>query len=287
MYAFRRMRWIIVVCSSAVTSVSAIRAEASTLVAYEGFGYPSGLTTSSNGGQGWSSPWYLNSDLTGEPTATVFNAGSIPFPAGVTFTPTGNRIGDPQGWPNNVGFRHLAADGRVDLGTESVRYLSFLYATGSPGVWGGLSLWDSSGVEQLFFGVNASQFFLAGNLAGANSAGTAPGNQPLFMAVKIVSQASGSDEVYLQPYLQTDTVPSTEPSSWLISRTFSSSLVLDRIRIASGAGYEIDEIRVGTSWDAAVVGVPEPSAWMLVACAAAALPVAYHQRLRAGKRTSH
>lgn len=278
-----RRRWFIVACSWVMTSAIAIRTEASTLVAYEGFDYPSGLTTSSNGGQGWSGPWYQNSNLTGEPTASVFGPGSMRFPSGVTFEPTGNRIGTALGFPNNVGFRQLATDARIDLGTDSVRYLSFIYA-GNPSQWGGLSLWDSAGVEQVFFGVIANQFFLAGLLGGDNRGGVAPSGQDLFITAKVVSRASGNDEVYLQPYLQTDTVPSTEPSSWLISKTdISSSLTLDRIRIASAQGYSLDEIRVGTSWEAAVVGVPEPSTWMLIASAAGALPFAYRRRLATAK----
>lgn len=243
---------------------SAVFASAQVLLAYEGFNYSTGLSNSSNSGTGWNGGWYLNSDLTGTPTAAVYAAGSMIFPNGVNFQSSGNRIGTTTSYPNNVGFRQLSALSSINLGSDATYYLSFIYDSSDTSQWGGLSFWDASGNEQMFFGVMNSKFFLAGGLLNSSSVGSAPSFTQHFITAKIVARAGGFDEIYMQPYLNSQTVANTDPSTWLYSKTdISSSAVLDRVRIAAGAPYEIDEIRLGTSWQTAVV--PEPSALSLLA----------------------
>lgn len=169
-----------------------------------------------------------------------------------------------------------------DLGQDGEFYISFSRRVWNNDTWGEISLHNSAtgelgvAVGHRWGGNNAAgnpyqitgplaspaqNLFGSGNfVTGVPDRAQASGEN-LFYVARVVTQASGNDQVFLKVYQNATQLAHRDPSllsgqgtglnQWsLISTGGDSSLVLDQIRIStSGSGYaQFDEIRIGQTW---------------------------------------
>jgi hypothetical protein len=96
-----------------------------------------------------------------------------------------------------------------------------------------------------------------------NKGGVVEPNVTYLAIGKIVSAASTSDEVSMAVYGPSDSLPATEPETWLLTSQINSAALLQNIRLVVGGGTqgEFDEIRIGSTYESvtdpdAAVGAP-------------------------------
>jgi hypothetical protein len=120
-------------------------------------------------------------------------------------------------------------------------------------------------------------------MAEANSARDFGGTVSLATSYFVVAKmefGNGTDTVSMSAYAPGDTVPGTEPVTWdatvTANVTAEASLIrLDIYDTAAGA-VVLDELRLGTTFDA--VAIPEPSTLMLVGVALAGVGLLHHRK---------
>lgn len=247
----------------AITSlVSAPNANA-TLLAYEGFNYSGSLLNSGNDGNsgfGWSTNWKSVTNLSTNSAADL-NGSSLSAPIGypTNWIAGGSmRLQNPGG--QTVAARGIAAPARIDLSADQTIYFSFLAEKTSGGIAVDFRQGNSTIVLQLGVSTGGA---VTMNLAGeTTTSGTLIANNFTYLYVgKVVGSSTGPAEAYFTRYATSQTIPSSEPESWLLSAMTadSSTLFADRISFSGGSNRTVtfDEIRIGTSWDA--VAVPEPA----------------------------
>ncbi|MEK6234642.1 MAG: hypothetical protein N2C14_08010, partial [Planctomycetales bacterium] len=74
-----------------------------------------------------------------------------------------------------------------------------------------------------------------------------------FFVAKIAAHREGPDEVFLRLYADGERIDSHEPGVWsVVGRPVDSDFPLEMVRIQTGAegAFDVDEIRVGSSWEA-------------------------------------
>ena len=158
---------------------------------------------------------------------------------------------------NHVGggistYRRMSST-RINLGTNQTTYVSCLM-TRSAGTTAASEVhFTDVGGPRCRFGWNASQFWQAGVDKTTSGAWVQP-DTPYFVVFKIVSKSgTATDQVFLQIYGPSATVPGAEPTTWTItSAPEVHSNNLDTVwlkQYGSGATMGIDELRIGETWD--------------------------------------
>jgi ferric-dicitrate binding protein FerR (iron transport regulator) len=77
---------------------------------------------------------------------------------------------------------------------------------------------------------------------------------------KIVVTSESSAATYLRVYHAGETIDGREPTAWTaVGQSSPSEFALSRIRLAAGANalFDIDELKLGTTWHAVTVGAPD------------------------------
>ncbi|MGC8742650.1 MAG: LamG-like jellyroll fold domain-containing protein [Verrucomicrobiia bacterium] len=219
------------------------------LLEYEGFNYSSAILNNQSGGDGWGGAW-LDSDT----DAPLSNDGSsLAYPQGVFHTPSGSRI-----------LFSAAGEAERTLGTSmnlavegSVFYFSALAKRNGDFLF---EFIDNSGnVRWRMGGQSANNAALLGVSANYPANNLFPPGETVYIVGKIVTHSSANDQVYLNIYRQSDTVPSTEPASWMASTNGASGVTLTRLQIRNitATALEVDEIRIGTNYQEVVIGTPQ------------------------------
>ena len=137
-------------------------------------------------------------------------------------------------------------------------------ATGTANVNVLLEFTDSLGNRRWGFGISVDKPWLNANGSFAGST-TVTAGATYFMVAKIVTAAAGSVTTYLKVYGTGygGQVPATEPATWDVTASETTSAVLDRIRVRIDKGLTsanpgvVDEIRIADTWLEAV-SVPPP-----------------------------
>src|SRR5690606_32648217 len=239
------------------------------LLVYDGFDYSEGTVDGLNGGIGWADG-YLTSD--GSPSAEVISPG-LEWPGLAT---SGNALSAVGPAPDNNGtrnFRLIDIDGihssmlnkysPTHIGPQGGSNWLSVVGQGNPeqaGPFWRLSLYrdtsEQSG-EVLFLGKGSADTeedgwrFTGGQ--GSSTGGTIRTGLSLtdrhFWVIRIDYHDDGNQVAHLFHNPDPFGPAPTEP---VLSReTRLGSFGFDRIRIAgNGAGFVIDEIRIGTSWEA-------------------------------------
>lgn len=216
---------------------------------YEGFDYSGTAIQGKNGGQGWANAWSDSDNDT-----PLSNDGvSLSFPQGVYHTAEGGRIVFTA-----AGEAERTLGTSINLGVEgNVYYFSALAKRNGDFKF---EFIDSTiNVRWRMGGRSANNAAVLGVSADYMANGLFPAGETVYIVGKIITRSSANDQVYLNAYRLTDTVPSTEPATWMASTNGGSGVTLTRLQITniSSATLEIDEIRIGTNYQEVVIGTPQ------------------------------
>lgn len=225
------------------------------LVAYDGFDYSGTALDGQAGGIGWSAAW-LDDDAD---FGLLSNDGvSLDVPGTFPFAPAGSRIsGSVVG--GGEGIRALNRS--FDLGKEGETvYLSYLIKknstapTSADNVEVGLDAGGSSAIVRT--GMSSDDYFFLALSGGATTRGTAKvaAGKTYFVIVKTTAAASGNDTARLA-FFESGSVPANEAAvSWEVTATGNAASVLSRVRLVLGgsANADLDEVRVGTSYQSVI-----------------------------------
>ncbi len=228
------------------------------LLAYEGFDYSGTNINGQSGGSGWAAAWNdanTNLNLSGDNTS--LNSWAFPY------KPVGARLLDKNG-----GEATRVLNTAIDMGQDGVTYFSVLMRKDTTGNWSSeyleYSLIDSAKVKRFRFGIGSNDKFMVeagsdGNVIGSNIVVSA--GSTYFVVVKLVRRASTNDEAFLKVYEPGDSVDTTEPTTWNITDTGTTSANLTNLYLQIGAnitaGGMIDELRIGETWNDVVPEHPE------------------------------
>tara|TARA_R100000027_G_scaffold53229_1_gene42037 strand:- start:12683 stop:13543 length:861 start_codon:yes stop_codon:yes gene_type:complete len=244
----------------------AVVANAATLL-YEGFDYTGSNLDSANGGSGWTTSWQSNSALSADSTANI-GSGSLVAPTD-SVAPTGNSISltDPGG--QVLAARGIAEPARIDLGSDSTFYFSFLAEKTTSGLYMNFRQGNSTNVLSLAVSSGGAVTMTLDDVA--TSSGTVIANNYSYLYVgKIVGSSTGAATAYFTRYVEAplQSLPSLEPESWLLEATLPEASILfaDRIVLSGGSNRTVsyDEIRIGSTWAEGVGVIPEPSAFAAI-----------------------
>jgi ferric-dicitrate binding protein FerR (iron transport regulator) len=249
---------------------SSVLNPATGLLAYEGFDYSdvdAMYKGNAEGGAGWDGPW---KPAFMPPHSQHKNRASLNTREGLTrekFAATGGCF-DTAGY---VRFqRRLRTP--VNLGDDGAYYLSFLFRRHGPPIDAGNGLTivlrptDAPAQERddfgkrLNIGVGASNQLFT-HLLGVCSRVPLPltYGETYLLVAKIVAGRSRPNQIMIRIYGADEPVSSREPNEWTAtSKPFHSDLVFQWLEISvnSKRRQQIDEIRLGTSWNAVTSPVP-------------------------------
>lgn len=238
------------------------------LLAYEGFDYvPGPLAQTAAGGVGWIGAWRL-------PTATETkkqpeNSAAVGITADTLhWSGFGDTRGGALEFPAGLGFRVRQLAHPIALGEDGVHYISLLLRKephasdrrgGAPTESTRLTLRSSRDYWGHNVGFSLRTLMRPQITCGKgntfNGPQMFPPGETLLLVGKISANRDGEDEVFFKVYTAGDPIDLFEPADWtLASRGFFSNAHLDLL-VVTGDGLSrrwIDEIRLGTSWDAVV-----------------------------------
>ena len=229
------------------------------LLASDAFDYSTGSTlgAQSSATGGWRTGWMSNAGLTIESTAAVLE-DSLSAPLGYAPEQTGgSAIQEAM-----LLYRGLDSSAFIDLSIDKDYYISYLaqrtpvpittrsygFVLQTGGVVGG----DTVGVVGSSTGGDP--------YAALGSSGTVVedlnlvGNgTPVLWVVKVAARASEPDEISAKVYnYATLSIEESEPATWdVVSNTESSDAVATQVAFTMGAGatLQVDEFRLGESWE--------------------------------------
>ncbi len=223
-------------------------AAADGLIASEGFNY--GGTPNlqgANGGTGWSSPW---SKLSQIPTGAIpegMNWPDLPTTGGSAYT---------AGYSSADYTRYSRVIGAYTAPNDEI-YISFLLRPNlGYGVGGGLAFgtWENGIVVGIATGTG--HYGLAG-LQGPAVPSSTPlvQNQSALLVVRVVKNADATItwSLHVNP-----SVGPLEPAGFDATLTIPGTSLPQALMIYNDGGFSTDEIRVATTWSAAL-GLPEPA----------------------------
>lgn len=245
-----------------------------TLFDYDPFDYTGTDLAAQNRPTGWNGAWFTTA---GSQANTLSGDGlslsyPVPFESPLTTPASAGSHVKTGGLAGNASTSRLLSH-TINLAVDgTVAYASAL-VTKNAANGGGvnndnvlLEFVDSAGNRRWGFGIEGTGDKPWVNANGSATAPTAvtPG-QTYLLVTKIVSSATGSDTAYLKVYggVYGTQFPAAEPTVWDATATETTAAVLDRIRVRIDAGNtasvpgEVDDIRIGTSWQD-VVSVLQP-----------------------------
>ncbi|HON07546.1 MAG TPA: immunoglobulin domain-containing protein [Verrucomicrobiota bacterium] len=241
-------KFYVVIISIIITLITSNILNAA-LLEYEGFDYIGTAINGQNGGQGWTNAW---SDPDND-TPLSNDGVSLTFPKGVYHIPQGSRVVF-----TTVGEAERRLGAIMDLSLEgNVFYFSALAKRNGDFRFNFID--DSGNIRWRMGGQSANNAAVLGVSADYTTNGVFPAGETIYLVGKLITHSSANDQVYLNIYRLTDTVPGTEPATWMTSTNGGSGVKLTRFQItnASNAALEIDEIRIGTNYQEVVIGTPQ------------------------------
>jgi hypothetical protein len=237
---------------------------AGTLIEYEGFNYPAGSSINlENGGIGWSGGWGTPGGLDATIAASSLASGNLAVSGGALstagFQPP-NQGSSVATWTRFLG---------TSLGPDNTTaYLSFLLQPDAGfGFYGGLNFGN------VFVGVSGNQSFygLEGPASDLHLSDVpVVADQPVLVVLRI-DFLPGNDtlSLYLNP-----SPGQSEPAVPNVMQTNLDLGTVDSLTVNNYGGFTVDEIRIGSSFDAVTPfasSVPEPAYGVAVGLAAVAL----------------
>jgi hypothetical protein len=253
--------------SGAVMAITTVQAA---LQNYEPFNYAGTALNGQNDPRGWggscglSGPWFT---ISGTPDNTLSDDGvslsyPVAFESPLTAPPElGWHVKTGGASANTATYRLLAQP--IDLSVDgTVRYASALFRKNRPNGEASndnilLEFFDAPGNRRWGFGIEGGGDKPWLNANGSTGAATPVTVGSTYLLVtKIVSSASGQDTAYLKVYGAGygTQFPATEPTTWDVTLNETTAAVLDRVKIRvdpgnqAGTPGEVDDIRIGTSW---------------------------------------
>lgn len=244
------VKWIITRCALLVILLNlAIGFSGlAALFEYEGFDYSDTVLHGKNGGTGWANAW---SDSDNDTPLSSDNT-SLQFPQGVYHQPVGKRIVF-----TGAGEAERTLGTSMNLAVEgSVYYFSALVKRSGDFLFEFID--SGTNVRWRFGGQSANNAALLGVSANYPANGLFPPDEVVYVVAKMITHASANDEVFLNIYRLTDTVPASEPTTWMAKTNGSSGVTLTRLQIRNitSTALEVDEIRIGTNYQEVVIGTP-------------------------------
>lgn len=219
----------------------------------EPFDYSGTALAGQNGGTGWSGAW------TGGAVTLSDDGQSLNYPAGVSQATTGGRVLDPIDSADKTTRKLTTGAALGGEGTYFVSYLLHRDATGSATVEfnnSGNSLRWRTGVTatgQLLYGISSDK---------TSDADFVPADEDILIVSKFEAHASASDVVSIKMFRVNDLIPQSDADVAYDFSTTGSTGVTDNIlelTVLSGS-VQLDEIRIGTSFEDVVAGsAPEPA----------------------------
>ncbi|MFI4911662.1 MAG: hypothetical protein ACIAQZ_08350 [Sedimentisphaeraceae bacterium JB056] len=219
---------------------------------YDGFDYSAGTLTGNNGGDGWNGQWWANTYNVVETSLDMPN---------LLFTPVG---GSAEGYSD----MNRMYPG-VDFSSDGIYYLSYLckrtgWTSASSGEWAEIVLRTTDYAYLASWGISSAENFQTSQLGATQSYPGGDTSEVLFLVGKLITKASGNDEIFLQVYTSADSIPTVEPEDWMISGgAEDESLLSERftVRAGSASGYLVgyDEFRLTTTWADAVAPAKDGS----------------------------
>ncbi len=238
----------------ALVTVLSTTASADTL-AYEGFGYLSTSLQGQAGGLGFAGPW--NSDLLVQPDALVPTSFPVTATPGYAYNERVYHLG------GRSGSRDLDQAAWMDLGGPQTLFVSFLfkrYNTGDPFdvLDCGIEFLSGGSVAMYIGGVNNDTTFGARVYPHGGTGGDILNGRVYFIVARIKTSPRPGVFQY-RVYGPGETVAASDAdvdaeNDWTEfdlygpSFTFTSTAIIDSIRLKGSASYSIDEFRIGTDW---------------------------------------
>lgn len=264
------MRRTYLVClATAGALLAAGVASAAPLNDYDGLNYNQTAIHGLNGGTGWGGA-YVDTD--GDYGACLTNDSvSLDSPS-FPFTPIGSRlsvgVGEvvrPMGDASKIVTN---AEGNALYASFLMRKINMDTATGD---YMEVNIQVSSGARQFRVGISDDDQFYIGNSTTqyAMKTGTAVKDTTYYVVLRFLTHAGTTpDEISANVYGPNDTVPLTEPTSWMLTTSPAYNSVPVNFRVETGGAAtpvfaEFDEFRLGNAWDG--VAVPEPASMVLLA----------------------
>lgn len=244
---------------------------------YEGFDYIPGdpALVPLDGGTGWQGTWRPRLETE---RRHFEDTSPTPVIAGKSLTHPGvpSATGGALRFSPGINTRLRALRQGIDLGRDGVHYLSALVrrelgaaAAGPTPTRQSIRLTLRSSAD--YWGQNVT-FALRQEMQPQIGCGfgitfsspqSFPSGETLLLVGKIVARAKGEDEIFLRVFAAHETLEDWEPSEWTLStRGIFADAMLDLLLITAGGDRvsEVDEIRIGATWDA-VVTAPVKIAW--------------------------
>jgi hypothetical protein len=223
---------------------------------YESFDYSNGgsaLLIGKNGGTGWGGPWVLTSASTGFNTSQDdANLSSPAFP----LSAAGDRLLAAGGGSGTFRADRQLAN-TFNLATEGATlYASFLFRKSTSGGASSDNMefdFQSGTASPLRFGSTSGERFFIYDGSSVPESATFENvtlGQTYFIVLRIQAHASSADVYSALVYSGSETVPFGEPLTWDGVHNYSSSAVIDAIRLWIGAvaSGQYDELRLGNTW---------------------------------------
>ena len=241
-----------------LVSLLVVATSEAALMANEGFDYAVGDLNGQNDPNdgfrwGWSTSTYN------------VEAGSLSM-TNYPLATRGGKMAGSGGARRTFGFRDLGLDkdNLIDFSTDDTIYMSVMLQRDAAATWVELRLMDGSySTDLVKFGLGSNDKFTA-RMNGTNAfGGTVNGSDTQLVILKIMSRATGNDEIFVQGYSEADTIGS-EPTTWTASNSADMSDVIAKLDFTASSGHtaRIDEIRIGSEWQDVI---PEPSVLGLMA----------------------
>lgn len=234
------------------------------LLAYEAFDYPFAVTATpereADGGIGWSSPWYSayptsdsklhfrpGQSLQGTPRLAASRGGSLALPTE-----------DADRSYRQASKRQLARP--IELARDGVYYVSFLVrreAASSEGNNQGFRwiLAEPGNLQaRLGFGMlSDGRPIILGPAGNKPASERLHDDQDYLFVGKLVCAKDRPDQMFLKVYRSDGEVDQVEPLDWtVVGRGADRDEVLSQLHIynSPARSYLVDEVRIGTSWEA-------------------------------------
>lgn len=194
---------------------------------------------------------------------------SLNYPSGTNLTPIGGSASSPG---NGIANRNLSFT--INNETEGTYYFSFLIQRSAPpnitsGVFvSGLQLQPhpGNGLARIDLGIG-SDGFLRACIDGqpCNKPNYAIEEGVTYFVVARLDTAAGEDRLRVAFFNPSQQVPNSEPV-WEIDRmlTLAESISTIAIRGGGSTAWDVDEIRITTTYAEATGAIPEPASLALV-----------------------